>query len=1084
MKTGTKVTVVALAVLLLFLAALAGTGFYYYAHPPMVKELVERSLSLAMGAPVTIRSLAYGLEPFHVSVEGIAVEPGPGGNGFHLEIHSLHADGSLDGAFGQKRLTVHHLDINAISCRIDSETSFSGMVKGSRQPSVIASVFKRAFAFLIFRDIRLEDATLANGTVIARRKDPSLRLEQIEGRLTSDQRVAISCRAQLEWPSQRLLVTAPRVRIQTDGAISLTNPRIGCDISLENVSLESPLTVFENLQAGLRLSYRSDTDETTFEDMHLTLQTAAIQQDGANHRVRLELAVKGGGTYQVKDRRLISGPILLTMGDRFLLEGQLDAALSDQKRIDLRIAECRVIPQEMVPLVPPDIRKKIDPIQLEGPLHLGGRIEGFQDETGWVWKPDMEVRLDRNSFAVAAGSMRLGGKLNGRIRAGGTMPEVEMSGDLKAQAVVVRGSGLEAGPSEAAISFSGTYPVFALKKLSLRIPRVTTVFRDKPIRMNDIHLEAGMANLNVATRSVSFRNVRLDTSLLSNITASIEGADGRIREVEIQGTDTGWASLAGGLGFLPSGWELAGRDTLKARIRFEKGDGATLASEWTLRDVGFQEPKGELVAEKVSLKATLNGNRDPLGQMITADIDVNASNGEVLYDRFYVDMGRHPLSFVFRGTYHVTGKTATVSNLKLGLRHLMTIHLNGRGAEEGSGWKWDLNANVPEVRLGPLFDFLVVEPFQAEKPSVKGIRVDGTVSSSVRLTGGPSHWAAKGSVLWRKGDVSAEAIGVSLKEIDLSLPVWLQGPESESPAKGLAGRLSIGSAGIPFIPKQKLAVDLEAEPNRLSIPSPTVVKIPGGDIRLGPVRIEGLSRSMPSIRTDLTMDGMALDGLLGGLWPRPVDGTLKGKLDPVQIEGGRITTSEEITATVFGGQIRLSRIGVDGIPGRTPVFKLDARWKELDLSQITADTPFGKVEGLLSGYAKGLEIADGQVQKFDLMMETVRKEGIPQRISVRAVDNIAQIGGGRSPFVGVAGLFASAFKEFPYEKIGVRATLENDVFRINGTVREDGTEYLVKRGLLSGVNVVNQNPDNQVSFKDMIKRIRRIQTSRGGPVIQ
>ncbi|MBN1102009.1 MAG: hypothetical protein JXL84_01205, partial [Deltaproteobacteria bacterium] len=74
--------------------------------------------------------------------------------------------------------------------------------------------------------------------------------------------------------------------------------------------------------------------------------------------------------------------------------------------------------------------------------------------------------------------------------------------------------------------------------------------------------------------------------------------------------------------------------------------------------------------------------------------------------------------------------------------------------------------------------------------------------------------------------------------------------------------------------------------------------------------------------------------------------------------------------------------------------------------------------------------------------------------------------------------------EFPYRKIGVRASLENDVFKINGTIREDGMEYIVKRGGFSGVNVVNQNPDNRIRFKDMVKRIRRVGSSGSGPLVQ
>jgi ribosomal protein L21 len=64
------------------------------------------------------------------------------------------------------------------------------------------------------------------------------------------------------------------------------------------------------------------------------------------------------------------------------------------------------------------------------------------------------------------------------------------------------------------------------------------------------------------------------------------------------------------------------------------------------------------------------------------------------------------------------------------------------------------------------------------------------------------------------------------------------------------------------------------------------------------------------------------------------------------------------------------------------------------------------------------------------------------------------------------------------------ASLENDAFRVHGTIKEGGDEYLVKRGGFSGVDVINQNPGSRVSFKDMVKRIKRITAKGGGPVIK
>ena len=82
--------------------------------------------------------------------------------------------------------------------------------------------------------------------------------------------------------------------------------------------------------------------------------------------------------------------------------------------------------------------------------------------------------------------------------------------------------------------------------------------------------------------------------------------------------------------------------------------------------------------------------------------------------------------------------------------------------------------------------------------------------------------------------------------------------------------------------------------------------------------------------------------------------------------------------------------------------------------------------------------------------------------------------------MGLTGALTSLFKEFPYDKIAVQASLENDVFRIGGPLREGDKVYLVKRSGLSGVNVVNQDPDGRISFKDMMKRIKRVTAPQQG----
>jgi hypothetical protein len=390
---------------------------------------------------------------------------------------------------------------------------------------------------------------------------------------------------------------------------------------------------------------------------------------------------------------------------------------------------------------------------------------------------------------------------------------------------------------------------------------------------------------------------------------------------------------------------------------------------------------------------------------------------------------------------------------------------------------------LPKAPLKPIFHHFLEEPFKTEKPFLATFETEGTVSAEFRINGFQDAWQVKGRFGWLGGNFSLPEKGIALKGIDLDLPVWYRTGVAKTPVKTLSGKLEIQSITVPLLPEQPLSILLDTGPNRISVEAPTVIQVPGGDVRLGSVQVEKLFGPDLTIHTRLEFDDIKLQPLLSKIWTRPLKGTLTGRLNPIRYENHAVTTIGELRAEVFEGKIILSDLGASGVFTSAPVFKLNVKWEDLLLSEMTTDTAFGTIEGVLEGQVRDVEMAYGQPQRFNLFLETVQTKGISQKISVKAVENIAQIGGGQSPFIGLAGAFASFFKKFPYEKIGIRASLENDVFTVNGIIREGDTEYLVKRGRFSGVNIVNQNPDNRVSFKDMVKRIKRI-GSKGGPVVK
>jgi hypothetical protein len=65
-------------------------------------------------------------------------------------------------------------------------------------------------------------------------------------------------------------------------------------------------------------------------------------------------------------------------------------------------------------------------------------------------------------------------------------------------------------------------------------------------------------------------------------------------------------------------------------------------------------------------------------------------------------------------------------------------------------------------------------------------------------------------------------------------------------------------------------------------------------------------------------------------------------------------------------------------------------------------------------------------------------------------------------------------RSFHYEKLGIVSTLKNDIFTLNGTIKENGIEYLVKKPTFFGINVINRMPDKKISFKEMVNRLSRV----------
>jgi len=1116
----------------LFLASLCGMILYYYYHPHRIKSFLERSISASTGTLCTVKALSYTTKPLKIKAEGITLKPGEHQRGFDLKIPTFMVDIALEGPFGQKSLILKSLKIDGFSFNFSDKMLLAKDETKVESTSFFRKILKWLIASLLFTDIKFQEVEVVNGKIDVLFGDQAIQASGIHARMNPEHHMDINCSMRWVWPSKKMVFAAPSLQLTTDSAVSLLDPKINCLITAQKMTLHSPEANVKNMEFNARVIYDHKQKKMTSKSLHLQLQDVNLTQKKATevtsqrpetdikdmsmtadliyeHEKKrltfkpidldlegitlkhehekelmpLNLHLKTDGTFSLREYHLDAQGFNLEVDGILQSDGALKAGFGPKTRIQLRLEDTHLLPEKVLPLLPTKTRQMLAPFHMSGPINFQGGIEGMKERQKWNWNWNLRAQLKKNFCAYKTKNTQLSGEMAGEIQAEGRLPEMTISANIKSDKTTLSIKNVELKPFKTNLSISGKYPVFGVKDLTAHIPQAKVKAGEKDILIDDILIHIRNGKMNAEKQSLAFPEIHFQSSWLKNLLLSLE-VDDKQTVLEMQGKNTDIMESATAMNLLPSDWQFDGLDEIKLKASLKEGRYCSFTSRLGFSELGIQNQDSSFMGEKISLKATLDGDVDLEDSLITADATIQVHGGEVLYDRFYVDLNRNALFSSFNGNYDVSKKLLKLINLGVGLRDIIKINMNGTLQHKSSVPRVRFRFKLPRTSLEPVFSHLILEPFKTEKPFLTELIAEGNISADLELEGDKKNWTMKGHCLLNKGDLSWVKKGLSFHGIDLNLPIWHQTREGENIEGDLKGALSIQSMDLPLLPKQHLSISLDVGPGRLSVTSPITLKVPGGKVRIGPVLCQGIFSSKTSVDTSITMNSIELQPWLSEYWSHPVGGIINGKLDPVHFEKGTISTRGEVKADLFNGEIILSDLGASGLFTSAPLIKLDARGKDLNLLEMTQDTSFGKIQGILKGHLKNLEIAYGQPQRFDLLLETVKTQGVRQRISVRAVDNIAKIGGGQSPFMGVAGIFASLFKEFPYKKIGIHAFLENDVFRINGTIKEGGLEYIIKRSGFSGVNVVNQNPDNRINFKDMVKRIKRVTTSKSGPVVK
>ncbi|MBN2059375.1 MAG: hypothetical protein JW882_03065 [Deltaproteobacteria bacterium] len=1066
--------------LIILITAFGGVVAYYYRNPGLLLPVVQKYVFDSTGLSLSFEDLSFTMNPLRVVSSGITLERENAPGDFLMKIRNLDATAAMEGLFGQKILVFRNFEVTGFSILISGEWEMPEISRRTGRSSFLSGIIKGALAFFFFRDVRLEDLRLSEGNIIAS-GDKKIEISGIKADLNTRHLLEISCKALFEWQSEGIGFKAPQLGMVTATAVSLADPEIKGALYIKDAVIEGPCLNIGDMDMEARVVFNHRLKDARFDSLNVCFGGLDIESRSGEKTLIENLLLKTTARLSLKEERVDIYGFSLEVNETFNSSGKLEARLGPQKEITLTVDSCVLVPDKIINLLPRNIRNNLAPFTLSGPVGLKGEM-GIREDVGVAIRCNLEISLDNNAYSILYDNLSLDGFASGEIKAQGIFPDIGIAARLKTGRTLFKGMGMTTGPFETTVSLYGGFPGFEIPEIKTHIPRFSVSASGKDFIVDTVNIEARDIRIDRVANRFVFPEIRITSSLIKNLELGLELTDDR-KKIRITGSGTDLINSAFALNLIPAGWEMAGSETLEIEAELEGKEKCLFTALLDFDGLKMENSGSGFIVENLGFKTGINGAIDLHTSVITAKANTETSEGEILYDRFYLDLLNNPVSS--SGAFHLdlSKHAFEFHQLELIFRDLFSLKARGSLKYQTEDKGIRLALHLSDTDIEPLFKNFISEPFKAEKPFLKTLDIGGRISGDIEINNLRNQWEAKGHLFLKNTDIRMSGDGYSTKGINLDLPFWYRA-ENIGVERSLEGSLSIETISVPLLPEQPFTAAIHVTPNNVEIGPENDLLIQGGKIGLGEITGTAIFSTRPLFRTRIELKDIGIQPLLSGYILRPVDGYINGTLDPVILNQGTVSSKGEIKATPFSGEAIISNPGIIGLWSPFPVISFNSRWKDLDLDQMTSGTSFGRIQGILEGSLNDFQFAYGQPQRFDLLMETVENKGVPQRISVRAIDNIAKIGGGHTPFMGLAGTFASFFKEFPYKKIGIHASLENDVFRVNGTMKEDNHEYIIKRSGFSGVNVVNQNPDNRISFKDMLKRIKRVTSSEGGPVIR
>jgi hypothetical protein len=523
-------------------------------------------------------------------------------------------------------------------------------------------------------------------------------------------------------------------------------------------------------------------------------------------------------------------------------------------------------------------------------------------------------------------------------------------------------------------------------------------------------------------------------------------------------------------------WSVQGRGAVKAGAQGNmSGERPGFSGEATLNFLkgGFSSEDGTKAGQGIEgrmiLKFKLPAEDKKAGAVLSSEI----FSGEYLWGTYYKDLKKEPSKF--SATINAFVDKDEYLHFYGPLNFFDTGEYACKGYLNKDKWSFSLSAKkISGNRFASLF---LYDYLNQNILFFKGIQAKGNIDAHINTEGAGKITQIKGIVKMNDASLTVEDGTLLLDDVSMAIPVNLVYLPETSALKDKieAGFIRIRTFRKGIINMADIDIPLKVSENSIWLSEPINIPFFRGLINVLQCRADDIH--LPSGRISMTakITNMDVSSFLRELTGVELPGNMEASFPMIKYQDKKWVTEGKTLVNVFGGEIEISDMYAKDLFLSSRKIGGNIFFNNINLGSITDTIKIGRITGIVKGFVKGLEIEYGQPARFIFEVDSVKKRGVDQKVSVDAIENISILGTG-SDVVGI--ILRSGinrfFKEYPYRRMGIQCDLENDNFHIRGKIIESGKEYLIRRGLLRGIDVINRDPENMVSFKDMQERVGRV----------